>query len=117
MGRPTLYFDPSCGKSVSDAIDTLNKLKDAQDSADTNINHAVWITTVCLGGALAIYQVVNMICYSKRYCRQECCCHSPCCFRANKIIYAAINHLAGLSVLVLASLAFGSNYDKYEGLN
>ena len=28
MGRPTLYFDPSCSRPISDAIDVLNNLKE-----------------------------------------------------------------------------------------
>ena len=118
MGRSTIYFDPDCGMDIEDAISVLDEMMKSQGAAESDeMSQATWIVACSAFVVLTVYQVVNMICYSRRWCREECCCHNRCCFRANKIIYSCINALLGIEMLVFTSIMAGKTLPKYDSLN
>ena len=116
-GRPALDYDPECSKSIDDAIDVLKDLRENHHENWDEFNIGVWASACAFFGLHVIYLTVNMICYGNRWCREECCCHSKCCFISNKIVYASISLFISMGMLVLASLAMGFVYPKYTNLS
>lgn len=118
MGRPNIFYDSNCAQPISEAIQTLNDLIVAEENINfDDVNEALWPTVVSWACALFIYQIVNMICYSIRNCRVNCCCcHNSFCFKTNRIVFACVNFLIGAGVVTFTSLAFASTYEKYSQL-
>jgi len=118
MGRSTIYYDSFCDKPISDAISVLNKMKESQKTAMEEITtRIVWILAISFFCGLTVYQIVNLVMYSKRSCREgELCCCRPCCLRANRLVFAGISILGGTAMLTMTSISFGTIFPKFDSL-